>query len=107
MSKKFMGYHTSSGQNGYVYILANYDRNVLYIGMTDDLYQRVWKHRNGEGSKFTKKYNVKYLMYVEKFPNINEAIEREKQLKNWKREWKLNLIKDDNPTLEDLWEDMT
>ena len=101
-----MGYHTYSGQNGYVYILANYNRNVLYVGMTDDLYQRVWQHRNGKGSTFTKKYNVKYLMYVEKFPNINEAIQREKQLKNWRREWKLNLIKEDNPTLDDLWADI-
>ncbi len=101
-----MGYHTYSGKNGYVYILANFDRNVLYIGMTDDLLERVWDHRIGEGCEFTRKYNVKYLMHIEKYPNINEAIQREKHLKNWRREWKMNLIKKENPSLKDLWDEI-
>lgn len=57
-----MAYHNFTGKNGYVYILANHNRNVLYVGMTCDLLERIWKHRTGEGCDFTKKYNVKYLM---------------------------------------------
>ncbi len=101
-----MGYHSYSGKNGYVYILSNFNRNVLYVGMTDNLLDRVGQHRLGKGSTFTQKYNVKYLMHVEKYPNINEAIQREKQFKNWRREWKLNLIKKNNSSLKDLWDDM-
>jgi len=101
-----MAYHNNTGKVGFVYILANYNRNVLYIGVTSDLLERVLKHRNGKGCKFTQKYNVKYLMRIEKYPNINDAILREKQLKNWHREWKLNLIKQENPTLKDLWVEM-
>lgn len=97
-----MSYHTYSGKNGYVYILSNANRNVLYIGVTQDLTSRISKHKVGKGSKFTEKYNAKYLIYYEKYPNINEAIQREKQLKNWHREWKMNLIKEKNPTLKDL-----
>lgn len=101
-----MAYHTYRGKTGYVYILSNYSRNVFYIGVTSNLQKRIWNHRNGKGSGFTKKYKLKCLLYVEEFPNINEAIEREKQLKNWHRAWKLNLIKKHNPSLKDLWEQM-
>jgi len=102
-----MGYHSYTGNNGYLYILSNFNRNVIYIGVTNDLVERVWKHRCGDGSDFTSRYNLKCLLYFEKYPNIEEAIEREKQLKNWHREWKMNLIKKENPTLQDLWDDIT
>lgn len=91
------------GKIGYVYMLSNYSRNVIYIGVTNDLIERISDHRKGRGSKFTKRYKVKHLLYFEKYPNIVEAIHREKQLKNWHREWKFNLVKNENPNLEDLW----
>jgi len=79
---------------------------VLYIGVTADLTQRIWKHKQGLGSEFTKKYKLKYLIYYESHPHIRNAINREKQLKNWHREWKFNLIKETNPTLKDLWSEV-
>ena len=92
---------------GYVYILSNENRNVLYIGVTSDLIRRIWEHRNMEGSCFTAKYNLRYLMYWEQHKSIQRAIEREKQLKNWKRAWKIELIKEINPRLRDLWPDLS
>ncbi len=97
-----MAYQNSAGKNGFVYILSNYTRNVLYTGVTSDLDKLIFDHKDGEGSKFTAKYNLTVLLYYERYPNINEAIEREKQLKNWHREWKFNLIKESNPELKDL-----
>jgi len=91
---------------GYIYILTNKRRNVLYIGVTADLTQRIWKHKQGLGSEFTKKYKLKYLIYYESYPHMQDAINREKQLKNWHREWKFNLIKETNPTLKDLWSEV-
>jgi len=91
---------------GYIYILTNKRRNVLYIGVTADLTQRIWKHKQGLGSEFTKKYKLKYLIYYESYPHMQDAINREKQLKNWHREWKFNLIKETNPTLKDLWSEI-
>ena len=87
---------------GYVYILSNYKRTSLYIDVTNDVERRVLEHKLGIGSKHTTRYNLKYLMYYEKLPSITKAIEREKQLKNWHREWKWNLIKEQNPQLADL-----
>ena len=91
---------------GFVYILSNKSRSVLYIGVTSDLLYRVYRHRLGLGSKFTKKYNVCYPIYFERFEQIQKAIEREKQLKNWKRKWKLELIREVNPSLRDIWDDI-
>lgn len=102
-----MAYHSYQGKNGYIYIISNFKGSVIYIGVTDDLIERIWNHRCGKGSDFTSRYNLTYLLYFEKYPNIDEAIRREKQLKNWHREWKMNLIKEKNPTLKDLWEDIT
>ncbi|PAU93576.1 endonuclease [Aliifodinibius salipaludis] len=99
-----MGYRNSTGKNGFVYILSNHSRNVIYTGVTSELDERILDHRFGKGSRFTSKYNLKVLLYFEKYPNIDEAIEREKQLKNWHREWKFNLIKKSNPELKDLWD---
>ena len=64
--------------------------------------KRVSEHASGQRSQFTKKYDLKFLVYYEEFTEINQAIAREKQLKNWKKEWKINLIKELNPTLETI-----
>ncbi len=88
-----------------MYIVSNIRRTVFYTGVTSNLHTRVWQHKNGEGSVFTKKYNLKYLMYYEELPTITQAIEREKQIKRWHRQWKINLIKSTNPGMKDLAED--
>ena len=76
-----------------VYIMGNHHLTVFYIGVTSDLQSRVWQHKQGEGGVFTKKYNCHILLYYEDYQHINKAIEREKQLKNWHKDWKRNLIK--------------
>ena len=86
----------------YVYILTNTYRTTFYIGITNDLNKRASQHNDKMGSSFTIKYNVTDLIYYETFEDVNKAIAREKQLKNWKKEWKLNLRKLKNPTLETL-----
>ena len=78
--------------------MTNKYRTTLYVGVTSSLNKRVIEHQNGMGSEFTKKYNLKDLIYYEEFSNINQAIATEKQIKNWK----LNLIKETNPNLETL-----
>ena len=87
-----------------VYIMSNLHATVLYIGVTSNLEQRVWQHKQGEGGSFTSKYNCNCLLYYEDYQNVSKAIEREKQLKNWHRDWKFNLIKQENPELKDLAE---
>jgi putative endonuclease len=91
-------------QNSYsVYIMTNQTQTVLYVGMTSDLVGRVWQHKNKEFEKsFSAKYNVVSLIYYEDFSSASAAIEREKQLKNWKREWKVELIEKENPEFIDL-----
>jgi putative endonuclease len=89
---------------GYVYILSNKHRTTFYIGVTNNLQRRVIEHRSGTGSKFTSKYNLVDLVYYERIFDIEKAIAREKQLKNWHRDWKLNLIKSVNPEMKDLFE---
>ncbi len=85
-----------------VYILASKKNGVLYIGVTNDLERRIFEHKNKIVKGFTSRYNVDQLMYFEKFTNINEAIKREKQLKKWNRQWKIDLIEKDNPEWMDL-----
>ncbi len=80
---------------------------MLYIGVTSNLYRRIVEHKSGKGSIFTEKYSIKDLLYFEEFTSIDQAIMREKQLKNWHKEWKWNLIKQVNPELKDLFEDLT
>ena len=90
-----------------VYIMTNYSETSLYIGVTSNLPKRVWEHKNKAVEGFTKKYNVDKLVYFERTDSIESAIKREKQLKNWHREWKINLIKENNPDFRDLsldWE---
>ena len=87
----------------YVYIMSSYS-GVLYIGVTNDLLKRVYEHRNGLIEGFTKKYNIKRLVYYEETNDINIAIEREKQLKGWRRTKKETLIRKMNPEFKDLYE---
>lgn len=85
--------------------MANKNNTVLYTGVTSDLERRVCEHKAGEGSAFTTKYKCTKLLYYEEYNTMYNAISREKQLKNWKREWKDALIKTMNPEFEDLAED--
>ena len=82
-----------------MYIVTNKYRTTFYIGITSNLNKRITEHKLGKGSSFTSKYNLIDLVYFEEFSEIKQAILREKQLKNWKHEWKLNLIKEKNPKL--------
>ena len=91
-------------KGGYVYIVSNKNRTVYYIGVTGNLYTRAYQHKNGEGSTFTKKYNCTDLIYYQYFARIESAIEKEKQMKKWKREWKEREIKGFNPSMIDLFE---
>jgi putative endonuclease len=86
----------------FVYILASKLHGTLYIGVTNDLTRRVAEHRDGIGSLFTHKYKVHRLVYFEDFLHINDAIAREKAMKEWRRDWKIELIERDNPGWTDL-----
>jgi len=86
----------------FVYILTNYTNTVLYIGVTGDLIKRLWEHKQKLVDGFTKKYHVWKLIYYEVFDDIKNAITREKQIKNWRREKKFWLIKKTNPNLQEL-----
>lgn len=88
---------------GYVYILTNKNFTVLYTGATKNLKQRIDLHREHKGAVFTKKYNVVLLIYFEEFDDFRDAFTKEKQLKNWHKEWKWNLAKASNPELKDLY----
>ena len=90
----------------YVYILASKKYGTLYIGVTGNLPKRIYEHKNNLVSGFTQKYNVHRLVYYEEHGNINAAITREKQMKRWKRQWKINLIEDVNPKWKDLYEEL-
>ena len=89
-------------KQGFVYILGN-QKPVLYVGVTSDLIKRIAQHRSGFGSGFSSKYKTYKLLYYEVFDDMFEAIKREKQLKNWHRDWKTNLIKSINQKFEDLY----
>ena len=86
----------------YVYILTNFTNSVLYIGVTGDLKKRVHEHKNKVFDGFTKKYNVNKLIYFEECSDVLSAIQREKNLKKWKRTWKWELVKKENPYLKEL-----
>ena len=82
--------------------MSNKNLTTFYIGVTNDLERRVREHKSGDGSEFTSKYNLTLLVYYEVISDIRTAIRREKQLKNWQRQWKLELIKELNPQMVDL-----
>jgi len=87
----------------YVYLLASQKNGTIYIGVTNHLGRRVFEHKFGVIPGFTHQYGVHQLVYYEKFTDILLAIKREKQLKNWKRQWKIDLIKEANPEWKDLY----
>lgn len=91
----------------YIYIITNKNNNVFYIGVTSSLIKRIFEHKNKFVSGFSKNYNLDKLVYYESFNNIKDAITREKQLKNWHRDWKFNIITEFNPEWKDLYSDIT
>ena len=91
-------------KQGFVYIMSNKPEGTLYIGVTSDIIKRIYEHKNNLADGFTKRYNLKTLVYYEIFDEIEEAIKREKQLKNWQRDWKIELISQKNPNWKDLYE---
>ena len=92
--------------NCFVYIMASRRNGTLYVGVTSDLAKRAWQHKNGDIPGFTQQHRVKDLVWYEGTPSIEAAISREKQIKNWKREWKLALIEGVNPYWRDLYGDI-
>lgn len=91
-------------KGGWVYILADRYRGGTYIGATANLARRMWQHRNGQGSKHADKYGKHQLVYMERFEDIEEAIVREKAIKKWNRQWKIDLIEKGNPDWVDLYD---
>jgi putative endonuclease len=94
-------------KTSYVYMLASARYGTLYLGVTSDLIRRVSEHRENVVEGFTKRYDVKRLVWFEIHTDIVSAITREKQLKKWNRAWKINLIQQENPTWRDLFDDFT
>lgn len=93
-------------KNPCVYILASRKQGALYIGVTSNLIERIWKHKNEVVDGHSAKYNIKQLVYFEQYLTIEEAILREKRLKRWNRSWKINLIEEANPDWKDLWNEI-
>jgi putative endonuclease len=91
----------------FVYLLASGLRGTLYIGVTSNLLKRIWEHKIKAVPGFTSKYGVDRLVWYEACPSAESAIRREKQMKEWKREWKFNLIERDNPHWLDLYKDLS
>ena len=87
-----------------MYILSSKKNGTLYVGVTSDLVKRVWQHKQKIIEGFTKQYNIRMLVYYEIHQDINEAIRREKQIKKWNRQWKINLIEKGNSKWKDLYE---
>jgi putative endonuclease len=90
----------------YVYILASRKNGTLYIGVTNNLLKRVHQHKTNVVEGFTKQYGVHRLVYFEQYRDIRDAINREKRMKRWKRQWKINLIEKENPEWKDLFDEL-
>jgi putative endonuclease len=86
--------------------MASKKNGTLYIGVTNDLLRRVWQHKNNVHDGFTKKYNVHRLVWYETTTDIEGAIRNEKQMKKWRRQWKINLIEEENPNWDDLYDQL-
>ena len=99
---------TGTGTTGclFVYIMTNRPRGTLYIGVTSDLVRRVHEHRTHTAPGFTDRYNLERLVHFERFEDPRSAIQREKNLKKWKRQWKVELIETANPDWRDLWSEI-
>jgi putative endonuclease len=91
----------------WVYILANRRGGTLYVGVTSDLVRRAFEHREGLVPGFTKRYGIKMLVYYERHDTAAAAIQREKNIKHWPREWKIDLILSMNPDWRDLYDEIT
>lgn len=87
----------------YVYIITNKKDGTLYIGRTENIVKRIYEHKNGLMAGFSKKYNLKMLIHVESYENKDDAAHREKSMKAWKRQWKIELIENNNPNWQDLY----
>jgi putative endonuclease len=94
-------------KSSYVYILASAPYGTLYVGSTVDLVKRVWQHREGVVAGFTKQYRVTQLVWYEIHTDLMEAARRERQIKKWNRDWKVNLVQTINPGWRDLYLDIT
>ena len=90
----------------WVYILASKRNGTLYIGVTSNLAKRIWEHRNKRVEGFSSRYDVDSLVHYELFADAESAITREKQVKKWRRAWKIRLIENTNPEWKDLYDDM-
>lgn len=95
-----------SGMSYWVYILASAPQGTLYVGVTNDLVRRVYEHREGLVEGFTRKYAVKHLVHFEPHDTAMLAIQREKNIKHWLRQWKVDLIVRDNPAWRDLYDEI-
>ena len=91
----------------YVYLLASRKHGTLYVGVTNDLVRRVYEHKTKAVPGFTAKYDVSLLVWFEAHDDVSAAIAREKELKKWRRDWKIALIEADNPEWRDLWDVIT
>jgi putative endonuclease len=89
---------------GWIYIMTNQALGVLYVGVTNDLARRAWEHRTGASDGFTKRYHLTRLVYAERHEDIRVAIQREKNIKHWSRDWKIDLINRQNPEWNDLYD---
>ncbi len=91
----------------WVYILASGVGGTLYVGVTNDLLRRIYEHREGLVPGFTKRYGIKTLVYYEEYSDVQTALQREKNIKHWSREWKIDLIASMNPEWRDLYDDIS
>ena len=91
-------------KNGYIYIITNKKNGTLYIGVTSNLAKRIYAHKQKLVDSFSKRYGLSILVYFESFETIVDAIKREKQLKQWQRQWKITLIEKENENWDDLYE---
>jgi putative endonuclease len=91
----------------FVYILASRKNGTLYIGVTNNLPERIYQHKNNLVAGFTQKYAVRNLVYYEVYQRIQDAITREKRIKKWKRQWKIELIEKSNPNWQDLYDSLS
>ena len=88
----------------FVYMVTNKKDGTIYTGVTSNLPKRIWEHKNGVVEGFTKKYKLKMLVWFEEHDRAENAIKRERQIKEWKRDWKINRISEMNPEWNDLYE---
>jgi putative endonuclease len=89
---------------GWVYIMTNRPNGTLYVGVTDDLSRRAWEHRAGLVEGFTKRYGLKRLVFAERYDDMRTAGQRERNMKHWRRSWKVRLILAQNPDWKDLYD---